>query len=60
YRGWLRTSYRPSPFKEQEQVSSLLVLYAEQQAQERQRREHQDWMNQASGVYGLPYSRFNR
>ncbi|KAK3549077.1 hypothetical protein QTP70_031201 [Hemibagrus guttatus] len=60
YRVWLRTSYRPSPFKEQEQVSALLVLYTEQQAQERRRREHQDWMNQASGVYALPYSRFNR
>ncbi|KAI5098498.1 dual specificity protein phosphatase 22-A [Silurus meridionalis] len=60
YRAWLRTNYRPSPFNDQEQVSALLVLYSEQQAQERRRRGAQDWMNQASGVYPLPYSRFNR
>ncbi|XP_026770220.2 dual specificity protein phosphatase 22-A [Pangasianodon hypophthalmus] len=60
YRAWLRTSYRPSPFKDQEQVSALLILYAEQQAQERRRRGDQDWMNQASGVYALPYRRCNR
>lgn len=60
FRAWLRTSYRPGPFKDQEQVSALLVCYAEQQAQERRRRGDQDWMNQASGVYSLPYSRCNR
>ncbi|XP_048021436.1 dual specificity protein phosphatase 22-A [Megalobrama amblycephala] len=30
YRAWLRASYRPSPFEDQEQVKALLSLYAEQ------------------------------
>lgn len=58
YRAWLRASYRPSPFKEQEQVEALLALYAEQQRQERERRGDQSWMNQASGVYPLPYKAY--
>ncbi|XP_043120954.1 dual specificity protein phosphatase 22-A isoform X3 [Puntigrus tetrazona] len=30
YRTWLQTSYRPSPFKDLEQVEALLSLYTEQ------------------------------
>ncbi|XP_062861275.1 dual specificity protein phosphatase 22-A [Trichomycterus rosablanca] len=59
YRAWLRASYRPSPFKDKEQVTALLTCYAEQQAQERRRRGDQDWMNQATGVHSLPYNRYN-
>lgn len=59
YRAWLRESYRPSPFKEQEQVEALLSLCAEQQRQERERRGDQSWMNQASGVYPLPYKAYD-
>ncbi|XP_066541503.1 dual specificity protein phosphatase 22-A [Hoplias malabaricus] len=42
YRAWLQMSYRPSPFRDQEQVAALLVQYADQQAQERQRRGDPD------------------
>lgn len=58
YRAWMRTSYRPNPFKDQEQVCALLVRYAEQQAQE-QRRRGVDWMNQATGAHSLSYSSFH-
>ncbi|KAM9545153.1 dual specificity protein phosphatase 22-A isoform 2-T3 [Salvelinus alpinus] len=60
YRAWLRASFRPSPFKDQEQVGALLNQYIEQQQQENQRRGgDQGWMNQASSVYPLPYNAYN-
>nr|XP_029497457.1 dual specificity protein phosphatase 22-A-like isoform X3 [Oncorhynchus nerka] len=60
YRAWLRASFRPSPFKDQEQVGVLLNQYIEQQQQENQRRGgDQGWMNQASSVYPLPYNAYN-
>ncbi|XP_036819504.1 dual specificity protein phosphatase 22-A-like isoform X2 [Oncorhynchus mykiss] len=60
YRVWLRASFRPSPFKDQEQVGALLNQYIEQQQQENQRRGgDQGWMNQASSVYPLPYNAYN-
>uniref|UniRef100_A0A8C6NIT3 Dual specificity phosphatase 22a n=1 Tax=Nothobranchius furzeri TaxID=105023 RepID=A0A8C6NIT3_NOTFU len=31
YRTWLQTSFRPSPFNDQEQVGALLSQYTEQQ-----------------------------
>ncbi|XP_012993857.1 dual specificity protein phosphatase 22-A [Esox lucius] len=59
YRAWLRTSFRPNPFKDQEQVGALLSMYTEQQQRENQRRgENRDWMNQA-GIYPLPYDAYN-
>ncbi|XP_030621815.1 dual specificity protein phosphatase 22-A [Chanos chanos] len=58
YRAWLQSSYRPSPFKDQEQVKALLNQYAEQQRQERQRTGDQAWMNQATSVYPLPYNAY--
>ncbi|XP_041916636.1 dual specificity protein phosphatase 22-A isoform X1 [Alosa sapidissima] len=58
YRSWLQASYQPSPFKEQEQVEALLTLYAEQQQKEQAHRGDPAWMNQASGVYPLPYNAY--
>ncbi|XP_012674710.1 dual specificity protein phosphatase 22-A [Clupea harengus] len=58
YRTWLRASYQPSPFKDQEQVEALLSQYAEQQQKESERRGDPSWMDQASGVYPLPYNAY--
>ncbi|KAM6979439.1 dual specificity protein phosphatase 22-A [Aplochiton taeniatus] len=58
-RAWLRDSFCPSPFKDQEQVSALLNQYTEQQKQESQRRGgEQAWMNQATSVFPLPYNAY--
>uniref|UniRef100_W5K7E7 Dual specificity phosphatase 22a n=1 Tax=Astyanax mexicanus TaxID=7994 RepID=W5K7E7_ASTMX len=59
YRTWLRMTYRSSTFRDQDQVAALLVQYAEQQAQERQRRGNHDWMNQSTSVYSVPYDRYS-
>ncbi|XP_057203521.1 dual specificity protein phosphatase 22-A [Triplophysa rosa] len=58
YRVWLRASYRPSPFKDQEQVQALLSLYTEQQQQAQQREE--EWLNQSSSTCTLPNNKFSR
>ncbi|XP_056621711.1 dual specificity protein phosphatase 22-A isoform X2 [Triplophysa dalaica] len=58
YRAWLRASYRPSPFKDQEQVQALLSLYTEQQQQAQQREE--EWLNQSSSTCTLPNNKYSR
>ncbi|RXN08793.1 dual specificity phosphatase 22-A-like protein [Labeo rohita] len=57
YRAWLRTSYRPSPFKDQEQVEALLSLYTEQQQQGQQ--NDLDLMSQGSRIYPLSYHQYS-
>ncbi|KAM3625264.1 uncharacterized protein V6R79_009325 [Siganus canaliculatus] len=37
YRAWLQSSFSPSPFNDQEQVSALLSQYTEQQESQRRR-----------------------
>ncbi|KAJ7995048.1 hypothetical protein DPEC_G00255850 [Dallia pectoralis] len=60
YRTWLGINFGPCSFKDQEQVGAMLSMYTEQQQRENQRRgEDQDWMNQASGFYPLPYDTYN-
>lgn len=39
YRDWLRSSFRPSPFNDQEQVGALLSQYMEQQESHSRRAE---------------------
>lgn len=58
YRAWLQASYRPSPFKDQEQVQALLSLYTEQQQQAQQREE--EWLNQSSRTCTLPNNKYSR
>ncbi|XP_067105143.1 dual specificity protein phosphatase 22-A isoform X2 [Osmerus mordax] len=55
YRAWLRSSFPPSPFADQEQVSALLRRYSEQHQQGDQ---GQEWMNQAGSVLPLPYNAY--
>uniref|UniRef100_A0A1A7YXH6 Dual specificity phosphatase 22a n=1 Tax=Iconisemion striatum TaxID=60296 RepID=A0A1A7YXH6_9TELE len=43
YRTWLQTSYRPSPFNDQEQVGALLSQYTEQQESQRPAADH-NWI----------------
>lgn len=45
YRAWLRSSFRPSPFNDEEQVGALLSQYTEQQESQR-RAADQRWRNQ--------------
>ncbi|KAK0135129.1 Dual specificity protein phosphatase 22-A [Merluccius polli] len=56
YRVWLRDSFRPSPFKDEEQVGALLLHFTEQQRQEGQRRAALDqrWMKDDVAVCALP------
>uniref|UniRef100_A0A3B4VAJ5 Interferon regulatory factor 8 n=2 Tax=Seriola dumerili TaxID=41447 RepID=A0A3B4VAJ5_SERDU len=49
YRAWLKSSFRPSPFNDQEQVGALLSQYTEQQASQR-RGADQRWINQGVRV----------
>ncbi|KAG8001503.1 Dual specificity protein phosphatase 22-A, partial [Nibea albiflora] len=51
YRAWLQSSFRPSPFSDQEQVGALLSQYTEQQESQRRGADHR-WINQ--GVSALP------
>lgn len=51
YRAWLRSSFRPSPFNDQEQVGALLSQYTEQQESQRRGADHR-WINQS--VSALP------
>lgn len=51
YRAWLRSSFRTSPFNDQEQVGALLSQYTEQQ--ESQRGGEHRWINQGISVSGL-------
>lgn len=53
YRAWLRSTFRPSPFHDQEQVGALLSQYTEQQESQR-RGADQRWINQSVGA--LPSS----
>lgn len=53
YRAWLRSSFRPSPFNDQEQVGALLSQYIEQQESQR-RGADQRWINRGVGVCALP------
>ncbi|KAL4630251.1 dual specificity protein phosphatase 22-A-like [Arapaima gigas] len=59
YRAWLRAAYRPSPFEDRRQVAELLRQHGEQQQLERQRHGDQRWMNQAAGIYPLPYNAYS-
>ncbi|XP_008308850.1 dual specificity protein phosphatase 22-A [Cynoglossus semilaevis] len=54
YRQWLKSSFRPCPFNDQEQVAALLSQYLEQQASQRRGREDQGWINQDINVSTLP------
>ncbi|XP_031702405.1 dual specificity protein phosphatase 22-A [Anarrhichthys ocellatus] len=49
YRTWLRSSFRPSPFNDQEQVGALLSQYTEQQESQRRGADRR-WANQDGGV----------
>lgn len=40
YRVWLRSSFRPSPFNDQEQVGALLSQYTEQQQSQKRGGDH--------------------
>ncbi|KAM4743729.1 dual specificity protein phosphatase 22-A isoform 2-T2 [Anableps anableps] len=44
YRAWLQSSFRPSPFSDQQQVEALLNQYAEQQESQGRAVDH-SWMN---------------
>ncbi|XP_056333932.1 dual specificity protein phosphatase 22-A isoform X2 [Danio aesculapii] len=57
YQAWLRSSYRSSPFKDQEQVEALLSLFAEQQQQGQQ--NDPEWMSQGSRIYPLSYNQYS-
>lgn len=54
YRVWLRSSFRPSPFNDQEQVSALLSQYTEQQQSQKRGGDH-SWIT----VSGYPSMRSN-
>lgn len=49
YRAWLQSTYRPSPFNDQEQVGSLLSQYTEQQEKQRRGADH-CWISQSDGA----------
>ncbi|KAM7015241.1 dual specificity protein phosphatase 22-A isoform 1-T1 [Tautogolabrus adspersus] len=53
FRAWLRSSFQPSPFNDQEQVGALLSQYTEQQESQRRGGDH-SWINQGVGVCALP------
>lgn len=53
YRAWLRSSFRPCPFNDQEQVGALLSQYTEQQESQR-RGADQRWISHGVGVCALP------
>lgn len=42
-RAWLESSFRPSPFKEQEQVAALLIQFTEQQENQRREGAYNRW-----------------
>lgn len=44
YRAWLQSSFRPSPFNDQQEVEALLNQYAEQQESQGRAVDH-SWMN---------------
>lgn len=46
YRTWLGSSFRPSPFNDQEQVGVLLSQYTEQQESQRRGADRR-WINPA-------------
>lgn len=49
YRAWLQSTFRPSPFNDQDQVGSLLSQYTEQQEKQRRGGDH-CWINQTDGA----------
>lgn len=49
FRTWLQSTFRPSPFDDQEQVGALLSQYTEQQGSQR-RGADQRWINQSVGA----------
>ncbi|MEQ2188079.1 hypothetical protein GOODEAATRI_011323, partial [Goodea atripinnis] len=49
YRAWLQSSFRASPFSDQQQVEALLNQYAEQQESQGRGVDHR-WMNQGVGT----------
>ncbi|CAN9507010.1 unnamed protein product [Ophioblennius macclurei] len=53
YRAWLHSSFRPSPFNDQEQVGALLSQYTEQQDSQR-RGTDQRWISQGVADCDLP------
>ncbi|XP_034044973.1 dual specificity protein phosphatase 22-A [Thalassophryne amazonica] len=54
YRAWLRASFRPSPFNDQEQVGALLCQYTEQQQQSHRRGADHRWIREDVGICSLP------
>lgn len=52
YRVWLRSSFRPSPFNDQEQVGALLSQYTEQQQSQKRGGDH-SWIT-VSGYPSMP------
>ncbi|XP_036390959.1 dual specificity protein phosphatase 22-A [Megalops cyprinoides] len=58
YRVWLRATFRPSHFKDQEQVGELLRQYEEKRKQEREKLRTEIWANQDTSVYPLPYNAY--
>ncbi|KAM4596754.1 dual specificity protein phosphatase 22-A [Fundulus diaphanus] len=44
YRAWIQSSFRPSPFSDQQQVEALLNQFAEQQESQGRAADH-SWMN---------------
>ncbi|XP_039619325.1 dual specificity protein phosphatase 22-A [Polypterus senegalus] len=55
YRLWLQTKYGHNPFNDQEEVEKLLQQYEEQQ---QSRNSEQNWTNQVTTVYPLPYNAY--
>ncbi|XP_040925898.1 dual specificity protein phosphatase 22-A isoform X3 [Betta splendens] len=53
YRAWLQSNFSPNPFKDEEQVGTLLSQYKEQQESQRRGVDHR-WINQRMGVAALP------
>ncbi|KAG7481785.1 dual specificity protein phosphatase 22-A-like [Solea senegalensis] len=53
YRAWLRSTFRPGPFHDAEQVAALLTQYTEQQTSQRRGAE-QRWINREVDVCTLP------
>lgn len=49
YRAWLQSTFRPSPFNDQELVGSLLSQYTEQQEKQRRGADH-SWISQSDGA----------
>lgn len=50
YRAWLQSSFRPSPFSDQQQVEALLNQYAEQQ-ENQGRGTDQGWKSQGADTH---------